>query len=330
MSPIQAINTLILLVIGYLLLILIWHRSGLTPYPAHQAKQSGRKRQWKPKTPHDCPACQEGLGLTIRRIHREVQSWHERKSTRGRKKTIPTQGYACLNPACIYHGITDESVHALVGNGKRGQHGDIQTLKCQCCGSSFSTRRNTPLYYLKTDPHRIEMCLWLLAEGLDISVQVRFIRHVDGTLARWLQCAGLHGQHLHSLLFINLQPDLLQLDELHAPRRWQQTQKLVAIDPVSKIIPAIYLGDRKAGDGYRFVHDLVLHLAPDCIPAITSDDLRAYFYAITVHFGRWVGKCWVVNPSLIYGQLVKRRHKPRNDDSPYTNPHEMGPTRAVV
>jgi transposase-like protein len=149
------------------------------------------------------------VSLNIRPIRRKAKPWHERKNSRGRKKTIATQGYACLNPACDYHGITDESVHALVGNGKRGQRGDIQTLKCQCCGSSFSSRRNTPLYYLKTDPTRIEMSLWLLAEGMDMSVLVRFTGHADGTVARWLHCAGLHGDHLHSLLFINLQPDAI-------------------------------------------------------------------------------------------------------------------------
>jgi hypothetical protein len=60
-----------------------------------------------------------------------------------------------------------------------------------------------------------------------------------------------------------------------------------------------------------------LHLAQDCIPAITSDGLRADFYAITAHFGHWSGTSWVVSKLLLYGQLVKRRSK-RKDDGPYT------------
>jgi hypothetical protein len=160
LSLANIIETSFSLVITYLLLVLIWYHPPLNIQPANKTvKSSGTKRKWKPKSPHDCPACQEGITLNIRPIRRKAKPWHKRKSSRGRKKTIATQGYACLNPACDYHGITDESVHALVGNGKRGQRGDIQTLKCQCCGSSFSTRRNTPLYYLKTDPTRIEMSL---------------------------------------------------------------------------------------------------------------------------------------------------------------------------
>jgi hypothetical protein len=61
------------------------------------------------------------------------------------------------------------------------------------------------------------MCLWLLAEGMDISVLVRFTGHVDATLSRWLTRAGIHSDLLHSLLFVQLTPDYLQIDELFAP-----------------------------------------------------------------------------------------------------------------
>jgi IS1 family transposase/transposase-like protein len=316
-----AIETIILLAIMYLLVVVVWHRPNidLRTVKEEGKKVSGGWRRWQAKTPKDCPACQSGVQLAIRSIRREVKPWGERKSKRGRKKSIPTQGYACLNPRCEYHGITDEGIHALVGNGKRGKQGAIQTLKCQCCGSSFSTRRNTPLYYLKTRPERVEMCLWLLAEGLDLSVLVRYTGHVDGTVARWLRRAGIHGEHLHALLFVNLQTDYLQLDELYAPVAGNKRKSWlwVAIEPVSKIIPAMHLGARKTADGHHFVHRLKLHLAADCVPAITSDGLRAYFYAITAHFGRWVGKKWVVSKLLLYGQLIKRRNK-RNDDEPCT------------
>ena len=54
----------------------------------------------------------------------------------------------------------------------------------------FSSRRNTPLYYIKTDHDRVEIVLWLLAEGVDVSVLVRYTGHVDATLTRWLLRAG--------------------------------------------------------------------------------------------------------------------------------------------
>ena len=281
--------------------------------------RGGATRQWQAKMPEGCPECQAGVGLTIRAIRREAVPWRERKSSRGRKKSLATQGYACLNPDCEYHGITDEQVHALVGNGKRGRWGDIQTLKCQCCGSSFSTWRNTPLYYLKTHSERVELCLWLLAEGLYLSVLVRYTGHGDDTLARWLRRAGVHGEHLHALWLVNLQAAYLQLDELYAPAAGNKRKSWlwVAIEPVSKLIPAVYVGARQTEDGQRFVHRLKQHLAPGCVPAVTSDGLRAYFYALTGHFGEWSGRRWVVSKLLLYGQLIKRRSR-RKEDGPYT------------
>jgi hypothetical protein len=57
-----------------LLIVLVWHRPPLNIQPAQKAaKSSGTKRKWKPKSPHDCPACQEGITLNIRPIHRKAK-----------------------------------------------------------------------------------------------------------------------------------------------------------------------------------------------------------------------------------------------------------------
>ena len=131
-------------------------------------------RRWKPKSPNDCPHCCGQIELKSYPINPRVTPYSERKSGRGRKKEIETEGYACPHPGCDYYANTAADVHALVGNGKRGKAGDIQHFRCQWCHRDFSCRRNTPLYYLKTDPERVEMVLWFLAEGVDISVMVRY------------------------------------------------------------------------------------------------------------------------------------------------------------
>jgi len=93
--------------------------------------------------------------------------WREVKSRRGAPKRIDTQGYACPNPQCWYCGITDAQVHALVGDGKHGHAEQIQTFRCQACHTTFSARRDTPLYRLKTQSQQIAEVLSALAEGLD-------------------------------------------------------------------------------------------------------------------------------------------------------------------
>jgi hypothetical protein len=108
-----------------------------------------------------------------------VAPWSERKSKRGRKKSVDTRGYACPHPQCDYFGLRDPAIHALVGYGWIDQAQTIRKLCCQACGKTFSARKGTPLYYLKTQSKQVEMVLWFLAEGLDRAVMIRFTGHSD-------------------------------------------------------------------------------------------------------------------------------------------------------
>ena len=38
-----------------------------------------------------------------------------------------------------------------------GEHKDIQRLKCQACGGTFSGRKGTPLYDVKTGAEEVEV-----------------------------------------------------------------------------------------------------------------------------------------------------------------------------
>jgi hypothetical protein len=102
-----------------------------------------------------------------------VRPWPEVKSRRGAPKRINTEGFACPNHLCPYFGITDAHIHALVGDGKHGHAEQIQTFRCQVCHTTFSARRHTPLYCLKTPSHQVAMVLTALAEGLDASAAER-------------------------------------------------------------------------------------------------------------------------------------------------------------
>ena len=99
---------------------------------------------------------------------------------------------------------------------------------------------------------------------------------------------GVHSQRLHGRMFQQLIFPLLQLDELHARVRREGAQWVwVALDRVTKVIPTLHLGPRTADAAMHFIHSLVQGLAPGCVPAFTADGLRAYFYALTAHFGQW-------------------------------------------
>ena len=235
-SYLPDLDRLLLILFAVLLLRLGWQLYALRLRRRWKNAKARLPRRWKPRSPKDCPHCCQGLSLESRPLQREVEPYSKRKSTRGRKQEIPSAGFACLNPLCETFGITDDQVHALVGNGKRGINNDIQHFRCQRCRTDFSCRRNTPLYYLKTASDRIEMVLWLMAEGVDISVMVRYTGHAESTISRWLERMGNHSTLLHNRYFQGLVLTFVQLDELYAKVRTGVQWLWLAIDPVTKII----------------------------------------------------------------------------------------------
>ena len=198
----------------------------------------------------------------------------------------------------------------------------IQTFRCQACHTTFTARRHTPLYRLKTPSHQVAMVLSALAEGLDPSAAERVFGYRQATITTWLSRAGEHAQTLHERFFCNLQLPHLQLDELRTRLR-SATQVLwlwLAIDPLHQDSSRAPSGSPHAKHG-AYGHPLP---ATDPWPLAASRSspvmgLNLYFYALTAHFGQWleVGRRgrkvrqWQVAAGLIYGQVKKsyRRRK---------------------
>ena len=105
------------------------------------------QRLLHPRTPDDCPSCRrqtiiQAENITTRTL---VTPWGTMKSRRGAPKRIDTHGFACPNRTCTYYRSIDAQIHAPVGDGAHGKCERIQTLRCQACGTTFSTRRGYPL-----------------------------------------------------------------------------------------------------------------------------------------------------------------------------------------
>ena len=287
----------------------------------HHSRKSERstvvatvQRLLKPRTPDDCPACRCQRALpTAPASPPSVRPWCEVKSRRGKPKRIATDGFACPNPTCAYSQITDAEVHALVGDGTHGKAERIQTFRCQACGTTFTSRRDTSLYRLKTPAQRVGEILTALAEGLTIAAAERVFGHRHATITTWLTRAGEHSATLHDRSFRRLRLPHLQFDELRTRlrNRAQVLWHWVVIDPLTKLIPVVHLGARTQTAAHTVVHELHQRLAPNCLPVFTSDGLNLYFYALTAHFGAWVEalgnrkRQWQVAAGLLYGQVKK-------------------------
>src|SRR4029077_15026915 len=91
----------------------------------------------------------------------------------------------------------------------------------------------------------------------------------------------------------------------------------VAMDPESKLVLAIDIGERTLAMAQHVVHQVAQVLAPDCAPLFLTDGFREYMTALLTHYGHWVqpprrhatGPApkprWMPLPQLLYAQVVK-------------------------
>src|SRR2546425_5833430 len=89
------------------------------------------------------------------------------------------------------------------------------------------------------------------------------------------------------------------------------------MDPVTKLLLAIDVGDRTLAMAQSMVHQVVQVLAPGCVPLFLTDGFKEYATALLTHCGQWVqlprrqatGPApkprWMPRPQLLYAQVVK-------------------------
>ena len=81
-----------------------------------------------------------------------------------------------------------------------------------------------------------------------------------------------------------------ELSEDEAIKRLSRSPQWVwvAIDPVSKLLLAIDVGQRTLAMAQRVVHQVVQVLAPGCVPLFLTDGFKEYTTALLTHYGQWV------------------------------------------
>src|SRR5438094_3025104 len=91
----------------------------------------------------------------------------------------------------------------------------------------------------------------------------------------------------------------------------------VAMDPESKLLLELDVGERTRAMAQRVVHQVVQVLAPGCVPLFVTDGFKAYTTALLAHFGYWVqlprrqtpGPApkprWMPLPQLGYAPVIK-------------------------
>jgi IS1 family transposase len=252
-------------------------------------------------------------------------------STRGRRHHVDTSRHFCPDADCRYGGWVG------LGNLQANGHpsgGPWRQLHCTACKGYFQETHGTLFHGKRVAPDLLVWAVGALVEGLGIRAVARVFEVDPNTVLQWLVEAAEQLQAFSQYFLHDVRVTQVQLDELFALLRAvkdgavSEAEALtrlsrsphwvwVAIDPVTKLLLTIDIGDRTLAMAQRVVHQVVQVLAPGCVPLFLTDGFKEYTTALLTHCGQWVhlprsqatGPApkprWMPLPQLLYAQVIK-------------------------
>lgn len=342
MVPDLFFSQLVLIPLVWLCLMLHWTRPSdlatCPPTPELMPPVPKRKRERKPfagltKKPH-CAACTHASDL---RSEASCPPPPRLVPTRGRRRQVDTSTHFCPNPDCAYRGWVGQ------GNIRANGHpngGSWRQLLCVACRRYFLETLGTIFHGKRASVELIVRVIACLAEGLGIRGTARVFEVDPNTVLQWLVEAAEQLQAFSRHVLHDVRVRQVQLDELfallsavkdheisaaEAIKRLERSSQWVwvAMDPESKLLLTLEVGDRTLAMAQCVVHQVAQVLAPDCAPLFLTDGFREYLTALLTHYGHWVrpprrqakGPApkprWIPRPGLLYAQVVKSYRRRR-------------------
>src|SRR6266446_7106641 len=188
--------------------------------------------------------------------------------TRGRHRQVDTSTHFCPNPDCAYWGWVGW------GNLRANGHpngGPWRQLLCIACRRYFLETLGTLLHGKRASVERIVRVIACLAEGVGIRGTARVFEVDPNTVLQWLveaaeQLQAFSQHFLHDVGVRQVQLDELfallsavkdgEVSEAEAVERLERSPQWVwvAMDPESKLLLAIDVGNRTLAMAQRVVH----------------------------------------------------------------------------
>jgi IS1 family transposase len=331
-------RALFILVCLFVMVHLTWSKRGVSSPPV--SVKPKRPRATEPKAfegltqkPH-CPLCERET--TYPQAPPAVPPDPMAPSNR-RPRTVDTSGPFCPHPGCRYRGWVGRGNLRANGHPSGGPWRQCQWTSCE---GYFPEHHGTLFHSKQVAVERIVHVLACLAEGLGIRATARVFEIDPNTGLDWLVEAAEQLQAFTAYCLCDVHVKQVQLDEVYAVRsavkngeitKAQAIERLsrsphwvwVAIDPVTKLLRTIDVGERTLAMAQRIVHQVVLVFAPDGVPLFLTDGYPEYCRAILAHFGSWVPPerrqatgprpkpRWLPLPDLLYAQVMKTTRRRR-------------------
>jgi IS1 family transposase len=213
-------------------------------------------------------------------------------------------------------------------------------FQCVVCDGYFQETYGTPLHGKRVAPEKLVWAVGALAEGLGIRAVARVFEVDPTTVLHWLVEAAAHLKVFSQYFLHDVHPPQVQLDELftllsavktgavseaEALTRLSRSPHWVwgAIDPVTKLLLILDVGERTLAMAQRVVHQVAQVLAPGCLPLFLTDGFKEYTTALLTPYGFWgqpprhqaTGPApkprWIPLPGRLYAQVIKTVHRRR-------------------
>jgi hypothetical protein len=252
-------------------------------------------------------------------------------STRGRRRHVATSQHFCPAPDCRYGGWL--GLGNITSNG-HPSGGPWRQLYCSKCRGYFLETHGTPFHGKRVAPDLLVWAVGALAEGLGIRAVARVFEVDPNTVLQWLVEVAEQLQAFSQYFLHDVRVTQVQLDELFALLSAVRTGEVseaeaiqclspsphwvwTAIDPESKLLLVLDVGERTLAMAQCVVHQVAEVLAPGCMPLFLTDGFKEYTTALLTHYGHWVQPSrrqatgpapkprWLPLPGLLYAQVIK-------------------------
>jgi IS1 family transposase len=213
---------------------------------------------------------------------------------RGRKRTIDSRKQFCPDLDCSYYGWLGRG--NIRANGHPG--GTLwRQFQCVSCLGSFHQLHGTPLHGKHVSTDKLVWAVGALAEGLGIRAVARVFGGDPNTVLAWLVDVAEHATAFSQYFLRDVHVTQVQLDELfallsavkagevsdvEAIQRLSRSPHWVwgTINPVTKLLLTLDVGDRTLAMAQRVLHQVVQVLAPGCVPLFLTDGFKEYTTAL--------------------------------------------------
>jgi hypothetical protein len=198
---------------------------------------------------------------------------------------VETRQQFCPDDGCSYYGWG--------GRGNIRAHGHPggkpwQQFQCVSCPEYFQETHGTPLPGKRVSSDLFVWAVGAVAEGLGIRAVARVCEVDPKTVLQWLVAAADHLKAFSQYFLRDVRATQVQLDELSGllravkdgavseaealPRLSRSPHWVWAvIDPVSKLLLTIDVGERTRAMAQRVVHQVAQVLVPGCVPLFLTD-----------------------------------------------------------